>query len=37
MLKKRKQVKDQWLFESSITIPIEKLDDFYKIVGKFRK
>jgi len=37
LIKKKKQVKDQWLFESSITIPIEKLDDFYKIVGKFKQ
>lgn len=36
LIKKKKQVKDQWQFESSITIPIEKVDDFYKIVGKFK-
>lgn len=37
LIKKKKQIKNQWQFESSITIPIEKLDDFYNIVGKFRK
>lgn len=37
LIKKKKQIKDQWQFESSITIPIERVDDFYKIVGKFRK
>ena len=36
LIKKKKQVKDQWQFESSITIPIGKVDDFYKIVGKFK-
>ena len=37
LIKKKKQVKDKWQFESSITIPIEKVDDFYKMVGKFKK
>ena len=37
LIKKKKQVKDQWQFESSIAIPIERVDDFYKIVGGFRK
>lgn len=37
LIKKKKQVNNQWYFESSITIPIEKVHDFYKIVGKFRK
>ncbi len=37
LIKKSKLKDNRWEFESSITIPIEKVDDFYKIVGKFRK
>ena len=37
LIKKSKLKDNRWEFESSITIPIEKLSDFYKIVGRFRK
>ena len=36
LIKKKKKVKEQWQFESSITLPIEKVDEFYNIVGGFR-
>jgi len=36
LIKKSKLEANRWQFESSIAIPIKKLDEFYKIVGKFR-
>jgi predicted transcriptional regulator len=36
LIKKSKLKNNKWVFESSITIPIEKVNEFYKIVGKFK-
>jgi len=36
LIKKSRFKKDKWHFESSISIPIAKVSDFYKIVGKFK-
>jgi hypothetical protein len=37
LLIKKSKLKDaKWVFESSLSIPIDKVDDFYKFVGKFK-
>ena len=36
LIKKSKLKDSKWVFESSIAIPIKKVGDFYKIIGKFR-
>ncbi|MBW2975694.1 winged helix-turn-helix domain-containing protein [Candidatus Woesearchaeota archaeon] len=35
LIKKKKQVKGQWQFESSISIPIEEIGDFCSIISGF--
>lgn len=37
LIKKSKLKNHRWQLESSITIPVDEVNDFYKIVGKFKK
>jgi|ETNmetMinimDraft_2_1059921.scaffolds.fasta_scaffold152702_1 predicted transcriptional regulator len=36
LIKKSKLINNKWHFESSITIPIEQINDFYKLLEKFK-
>lgn len=36
LIKKKKKIKDKWTYEGSISLPTGKIDEFYKIIGKFK-